>query len=98
MKFNYVHDTPADWDIGSLTLYPADKFQYNKIGFYVNSRKFHVPALYGNQRIVQVYNNEDDFTNLNSKPITTTYFNPLQNIEQRRIYLSVQPQSYTILI
>lgn len=89
MKFQYFKNLDSDISTWSVTLIPYSAIQ--------DRNKMYVPALYGNLSIVNYRNDEDDKCGKNSIPKHTLYYNPLQSKEQRTYYISVQPQSYTIL-
>lgn len=89
MVFTYFKNKESDISTWSVKLIPYSAIQ--------TRNKMYVPALYGNLYIVNYRNDEDDKCGKNSIPKHTLYYNPLQSKEQRTYYISVQPQSYTIL-
>lgn len=89
MVFQYFKNLESDISTYSVKFIPYSAIQ--------TRNKMYVPALYGNLSIVNYRNDEEDLCGRNSIPKHTLYFNPLQSKEQRTYYISVQPQSYTIL-
>lgn len=89
MAFQYIKNLDSDISTYSVILIPYSAIQ--------DRNKMYVPALYGNLSIVNCRNDEEDKCGRNSIPKQTVWYNPLQDKEDRTYYISVQPQSYTIL-
>lgn len=89
MEFKYVKNLQSD----------VPTFNYKLIPYkLIKSRgKMKVPALHGNTMFGSS-NSETNYCGLNSIPKKTLYRNPLQDASEQILYVSVQPQTYTILI
>ena len=90
MVFQYFKNFDSDISTYSVKLIPYSAIQKRD--------RMYVPALYGNLYVVNNQNDEEDKCGIYSIPKQTFWYNPLQPQEQRKkYYISVQPQSYTIL-
>lgn len=89
MVFVYVKNLQTDISTYNVKLIPYSAIQ--------TRNKMYVPALYGNLYITNNQNSENSKCGRNSIPKHTEWYNPLQDRENRTYYISVQPQSYTIL-
>lgn len=77
--------------------YDSDAISVKLKRFSQKNGKMYVPALYGNTYIVNAQNKQKNYAGKNSIPKNMLWYNPLQNREERMYYISVQPQTYTIV-